>query len=55
MAQAKTGDTVRIHYTGKLDDGSEDANLALNLEVMGDLLELLEGILELKARARVDA
>ena len=21
MAQAKTGDTVRIHYTGKLDDG----------------------------------
>jgi peptidylprolyl isomerase len=22
MAQAKTGDTVRIHYTGTLDDGS---------------------------------
>ena len=21
MAQAKTGDTVRVHYTGKLDDG----------------------------------
>lgn len=22
MAQAKTGDTVRVHYTGKLDDGT---------------------------------
>jgi peptidylprolyl isomerase len=22
MAQAKTGDTVKVHYTGKLDDGS---------------------------------
>jgi peptidylprolyl isomerase len=22
MAQAKTGDTVQVHYTGKLDDGS---------------------------------
>ncbi len=22
MAQAKTGDTVKIHYTGKLDDGT---------------------------------
>jgi peptidylprolyl isomerase len=23
MAQAKTGDTVKVHYTGRLDDGSE--------------------------------
>lgn len=23
MAQAKNGDTVKVHYTGKLDDGSE--------------------------------
>lgn len=23
MAQAKVGDTVRVHYTGKLDDGTE--------------------------------
>ena len=23
MSQAKSGDTVRIHYTGKLDDGTE--------------------------------
>ena len=23
MAQAKSGDTVRIHYTGTLDDGTE--------------------------------
>lgn len=23
MVQAKSGDTVRIHYTGKLDDGTE--------------------------------
>ncbi len=23
MTQAKSGDTVRIHYTGKLDDGTE--------------------------------
>ena len=23
MSEAKSGDTVRIHYTGKLDDGSE--------------------------------
>lgn len=23
MTQAKTGDTVRMHYTGKLDDGTE--------------------------------
>lgn len=23
MAEAKNGDTVRIHYTGKLDDGTE--------------------------------
>lgn len=23
MSQAKTGDTVKIHYTGKLDDGSQ--------------------------------
>lgn len=23
MSQAKTGDTVRVHYTGKLDDGTE--------------------------------
>lgn len=23
MSQAKTGDTVRVHYTGKLDDGIE--------------------------------
>ena len=23
MAQAKTGDTVRVHYTGSLDDGTE--------------------------------
>ena len=22
MAQAKTGDTVKVHYTGKLDDGT---------------------------------
>ena len=22
MAQAKQGDTVRVHYTGKLDDGT---------------------------------
>jgi peptidylprolyl isomerase len=23
MAQAKSGDTVKVHYTGKLDDGTE--------------------------------
>lgn len=23
MAEAKSGDTVRVHYTGRLDDGSE--------------------------------
>ncbi|MFM1892359.1 MAG: hypothetical protein RLZ44_1436, partial [Pseudomonadota bacterium] len=23
MSQAKAGDTVRIHYTGKLDDGTQ--------------------------------
>jgi len=23
MSEAKSGDTVRIHYTGKLDDGTE--------------------------------
>jgi len=23
MSQAKTGDTVRVHYTGKLDDGTQ--------------------------------
>ncbi|MCD6087166.1 MAG: FKBP-type peptidyl-prolyl cis-trans isomerase, partial [Candidatus Hydrothermae bacterium] len=22
MSQAKLGDTVKVHYTGKLDDGS---------------------------------
>ncbi len=52
LQKAETVVLRRIHeYAGKLEDGNQDANLALNLEVLGDLLELLEGILELKSRA----
>ena len=28
MSQAKSGDTVEIHYTGTLDDGTEFDSLA---------------------------
>jgi uncharacterized Zn finger protein (UPF0148 family) len=56
LQKAETAVLRRIHeYAGKLEDGSEDANLASNLEVMGELLELLEGILELKSREKADA
>ena len=56
LQKAETVVLRRIHeYAGKLEERSEDANLALNLEVLADLLRLLEGILELKSRAKANA
>ena len=46
----------RIHeYAGKLGDREEDANLTANLEALGGLLDLLEGVMQLRARAKAAA
>lgn len=47
MAQVKTGDTIRIHYTGKIEDGtvfdSSEGGASLEFTVgKGDFLKALE-------------
>lgn len=45
----------RIHeYAGRLEDRKEDTNLSVNLQALGDLLDLLGEIMELEARAKAE-
>jgi len=41
MSQAKSGDTVKIHYTGTLDDGTEfDSSAGQALTFAIELVEI---------------
>lgn len=53
LAEAEAVVLARIKmYAEKLGDREEDANLTPNLEALAELLDVLEGILELKAKLR---
>ena len=43
MSEATNGDTVHIHYTGRLDDGSERESLARHKETLENKL-VMQGV-----------